>query len=71
MELTEQLKQHVASIYRKKYGDNPALTQLKIDGKTYTGNEIANEIENETDFGVEQLKKLLNLTIDLIQRQKI
>ena len=68
MELTEQLKQHVASVYRKKYGDDTAY----IRGRDiYTGNQAASEIENETDEGIRLITSLINLTIELVQKQKI
>ena len=38
---------------------------------TYTGYEISDEIKNDTEFGINQVGKLLNLSIDLISRNKI
>ena len=67
MDLTQKLKEKVVSRFLK-FGDDKALL---IGKKTYTGNEIAKEIEDETEFGVETINKLLKLTIDLVARGKI
>lgn len=64
----EKLKQLMITTYRK-FGDEKALM---LKGRfSYTGNEIAKEIENETEFGIEVLNSLLQLTIDLLKRNKI
>lgn len=62
-----KLKNVVSETYHK-YGDKKIL----IVGKTsYSGNEIAQEIKNNTEFGIKQISKLINLSIDLISRNKI
>jgi len=68
MDLTQKLKDKTISTYRK-FGDDKAV--LLKGKRSYTGHEIANEIENETEFGVRMLNNLLSLTIDLISRDKI
>ncbi len=66
--LTEELKQKAIETYLK-YGDDKALV---IKGKrTYTGNEIADEIINETDFGIDVVNKIMQLSIDLLKRDKV
>lgn len=68
MKLAEKLKKELVKTYRE-FGDEEAML---IRGKeSYTGNEIANEIEKETEFGIEMVSTLLNLTIDLLNRNKI
>lgn len=65
-ELTKELKDLTIKAY-KRYGDSQSLV---TKGRAYTGNEIASELENETEFGLEILGSLLSLSIDLIKRQK-
>lgn len=40
-------------------------------GKQFSGNEVANEIEQETEFGVNCINTLMGLTIDLLSRNKM
>jgi hypothetical protein len=61
------LKQKIIRTYRK-HGDEP---YLRTNARIYTGNEIAEEIEKETEFGVECVNKLIQLTIDLLARDKM
>ena len=61
------LKQKIIRTYRK-HGDEP---YLRTNARIYTGNEIADEIEKETEFGVECVNKLIQLTIDLLARDKM
>lgn len=68
MNLTQKLKDKTISTYRK-IGENKAI--LLKGKRSYTGDEIAHEIECETEFGVRILNNLLSLTIDLISRDKI
>lgn len=56
----------------RKYGDKACLTVMGADGvKQYTGNEVANEIQNETEFGINCINTLIGLTIDLLSRNKM
>ena len=65
------LKAKVIATYRK-HGDKPYLTIMDADGiRKYTGNEVADEIEQETAFGVDCINKLIQLTIDLLSRDKM
>lgn len=68
MDLTQKLKQKVINCYRK-FGDNKAI--LLKGKRSYTGDQIANQIENETKLGFNILNNLLTLTIDLLSRDKI
>lgn len=61
------LKKSISDTYIK-YGDKKAFI---LGRKSYSGNEIANEIKNNTEFGIRQVCMLLNLSIDLISRNKI
>lgn len=62
------LKQDMINTYRK-IGKNQGLL---IRGKyCYTGDEIADEIEKESTFGISIVNMLINLTIDLVRRQKL
>ena len=69
MDLVYKLKERLAKTYRA-YGDKVMLLSPGVGKCSWTGNEIADEIENETEFGVKQMHKLLNLTIDLVSRDK-
>lgn len=66
--LAQHLKQLCIDTY-SKYGSEKAW--LVTGGKSYTGQQIADEIKKETEFGKEQVGKLLSLTIDLVKRDKI
>lgn len=61
------LKKSLSDTYIK-YGDKKVLI---IGRNSYSGNEIANEIKNGTEFGIKQMGKLINLSINLISRNKI
>lgn len=52
-----------------KFGSESVIAS--IGGKSWTGSEIAKEIESETDFGVRMVDNMIQLTIDLVKRQKI
>jgi hypothetical protein len=65
--LSQKLKNTAVNTYRKIGEDKGLLLKGK---NSYTGNEIADEIEKETEIGVEILEALLNLTIDLVKRDK-
>lgn len=64
--LSSELKDLTIATY-KKFGDEKGLVTR---GRAYTGNEVASEIENETELGMHILGSLLSLSIDLIKRQK-
>lgn len=63
------LKNIVISTYRK-LNDERALV-MKSGKMSYTGNEVADEIENETAFGVSIMSNLMKLCIDLLKRDKL
>jgi hypothetical protein len=68
VESIEKLKQSMVETYRK-FGDEKAIL---VKGKySYTGNEVAEEIENETEFGLGMIESIMQLTIDLLKRDKI
>ena len=65
------LKKKLVKTYRK-YGDKACLTVMDAQGgRQYTGNEVANEIEQETPFGVDCINTLIGLTVDLLARDKM
>lgn len=64
----KELKKLIIEGYRK-YGDDKAL--VTKGKKSYTGFEMAKEIEDETEFGIEMLNNLIQLTIDLLKRNKM
>jgi len=67
-ESIENIKQLLVDRYRK-IGNEKALL---IKGKhSYTGTEIAEEIENETELGIDIINNIFQLTIDLLKRDKI
>lgn len=67
-ESIDKLKQAVVSTYQR-FGDDRAC--LVRGGRSYTGHEMAKEIEDETDFGLTFVESLLKLSIELIKRDKI
>lgn len=64
--LSSEIKEMTIKAY-KKFGDDRSLV---TKGRAFTGNEIAAEVENETEFGIEIVTSLVRLSIDLIKRQK-
>jgi hypothetical protein len=44
---------------------------LVVGNKSYSRRDIANEIKNETEFGIEFLNNMILLAIDLTARQKV
>ena len=67
IENIEVLKQLIIETY-KKFGDEKVII---LGGKSWTGSEIAKEIREETSFGIDRINDLIQLTINLIKRQKI
>ena len=65
--LATELKVSMVKTYRK-FGEKKGLI---TKGKSWTGNEVADEIEQETEFGIHMVDMLLQLTIDLLKRDKI
>jgi hypothetical protein len=68
-ELSLKLKQNVISQLTKneQIVDERYLTK---GNKSYTRRDIATEIENESEFGIEFLSGMIMLAIDLTARQK-
>lgn len=65
----DKLTKLMADTFRKKHGDEKALL---IKGKySYTGNEIADAIDNRTEFGIEMIDGIIQLSIDLLLRDKV
>jgi hypothetical protein len=64
--LIESLKLNVSSYYRS-YGDNTVLYKGE---ESFTGNQIADSVDNEDEFGIEMVNNLVSLTLDLIARGK-
>lgn len=70
-ESIEKLKQRMVETYRK-FGDEKALLiRVKPGKNVWTGHEIAEEIENENEFGIHIVDNLIQLTIYLLSRDKI
>jgi hypothetical protein len=67
-ESIDKLKQQMIETYLK-FGDEKAL--LIKGKKLYTGKEIAEEIQNETEFGIHVINNMIQLAIDLVKRDKI
>ena len=43
---------------------------IRTGDKSYTKRELANEIENETEFGIKMLTQMVSLAFDLLSRGK-
>ncbi len=67
MEPYQNLTKIVADKYRG-YGDEVALLSLSIGKSSWTGNELADEIENQTEFGQRLVNNLVLLSLDLVTR---
>lgn len=58
----------------EKLTQNKQLTDAKylvVGNKSYSRQEIATEIKNETEFGIDFLTNMILLAIDLTARQKV
>jgi hypothetical protein len=66
--MEKETKDLLIEVY-KKFGENKGLL---LRGKnSYTGNEVAEEIANETKVGMDIYKSIISLTCDLLSRQKL
>jgi hypothetical protein len=65
--LSEELKKSMIEMLNTGDKDKPYLVHKK---KSYTKSDIQNEIANETEFGIEMMKNVVKLTIDLVSRNK-
>jgi len=63
----QTLKMLIVSTYQKA-GDEPMLVSK---GVKYSGNQIADNVFNETAFGIKIMNSLIKLTIDLVKRDKL
>lgn len=63
----EEIKNAIIAQY-ELYGDKKILL---IGDKSYTGNELALEIKNNTEIGKKQIENVVKLTVDLLARNKI
>lgn len=72
-ESIDRLKNKIIETH-KKYGDGKVLAIADtptVPGRFYSGNELAKEVEEETEFGLKLIDMMINLTIDLLSRDKI
>jgi hypothetical protein len=65
------LKKKLVKTYRKKGNDVCLFVKDASGGKQFSGNEIADAIEQETEFGVNCINTLIGLTVDLLSRKKM
>ena len=68
--LLKELKELVIDTY-SKYGEEKIMVSRNTHNKAFSGIEIANEIKNETEIGNKILFMLIELTIDLVKRDRI
>ena len=73
-ESINKLKTKIIDTY-KAYGDKIILVAPESITSSamryYSGNQIAEAIEKETELGIKHIDLLIQLTIDLLVRQKI
>lgn len=68
-ELTLQLKNTL--IYKLTCNESLLNERYLVSGhQSWTRAELAKEIQDETEFGIGQMTKILMLSVDLISRQK-
>lgn len=67
MEAYQNLINIVVSKYRA-HGDTVTLQSPCIGKSSWTGNELADEIENQTEFGQRLVNNLVLLSLDLVTR---
>lgn len=67
METYQSLINVVASKYRS-HGESVTLVSPCIGKSSWTGNELANEIEKQTEFGQKLVHNLVLLSLDLVSR---
>lgn len=74
-ESIDHLKKKMIETYCKQYGDKKVCAapehQFSSIMRFWTGNELAAEVENETEFGLKLIDMMISLTIDLLSRDKI
>lgn len=51
--------------------DNPDAPFIFQYGRQWTTNQLADEIEKESEVGIKQMEMFINLTVDLIRRKKV
>lgn len=61
-------KQMLIKIYTNLGSGNGLLLRGK---RSYTGFEVADEIDRETEVGLDIYRSIINLTIELLSRQKL
>lgn len=66
-DVAEQLKVRLIVMFQRK-GDAKVLV---TKGRSYTGNQLAEEIKNETETGIHYMETALALTVDLLARDKM
>ncbi len=68
-ELALKLKNKLVAelLHNDQNSDQP---YLHVGQTTYTRRQIADEIERETEFGINQMTNMLLLSLDLIARKK-
>lgn len=62
-----KLKENLIKTYQR-YGSDKMLT---YKGKSYSGIDLSKEIQDGTEFGIELITNMIELTIDLVKRDKI
>jgi hypothetical protein len=69
-ELAKKLK---VSLVNKLLSNEQLINEpyLSVGNKKWTRKEIAEEIGNETVFGIKQMSILLMLSLDLLAREKV
>jgi len=62
----DKLKQALVKNLKRK----GISSYISYGGKVYSGEELALEVENETDAGISMMNSLILLALDLVSRGK-
>lgn len=66
-ELTKNIIEHLE---RKENKDECYIVEKKYNGRSYSINDVINEIKNQTEFDKEMESNIIGLAIDLLVRDK-
>lgn len=66
--MEEVTKQMLIKIYSNLGLGNGLLLRC---GRSYTGFEVADELLNETEVGLDIYRSIIGLTVELLSRQKL
>ena len=68
--LTQELKRSLVRTFLNSKEDTLDKHYMTTSKGSFTRRELASEIENETEIGLQQMESILKLTIHMLERNK-